>query len=70
MFTSYENEKKTEYGPRAREVEKATASHSEIQPKSTDDVGRAVSFLCFPLKPLREIRTLFSKVYLSSNVCD
>ena len=25
MFTSYQNEKKTEYGPRAREVEKATA---------------------------------------------
>ena len=24
MYTSHQNEKKTEYGPRAREVEKAT----------------------------------------------
>ena len=36
------------------------ASHSGIRPKSTAEVGRVVSFLCFPLTPLREMRTLFS----------
>ena len=43
MYTSHQNEKKTEYGPRAREVEEATLTAALIS--TSGGMGKAMDML-------------------------